>query len=235
MPENTKPENPRKIKSWSEEDRPREKLMMKGRLAVSDAELLSILIRAGTTEMSALDLAKVIMASAGNSIHDLAKLDFKDFLKYKGMGKAKAISIVAALELGRRRSDIQPLKKKKITGPESVYEEMRQYLLDKPTEEFWILLLNRANELLRSVLVSVGGVSGTSVDVKLILKIAVENLASSIILVHNHPSGQLTPSHADKILTLQIRDAGRLLDMPILDHMIFTDAGFYSFKDSGEL
>ena len=234
MLENTKSENPRKIKSWAEEDRPREKIMLKGRTSVSDAELLAILIRAGTPDMSALDLAKVIMASVGN-INELAKLNYKDFMKYKGIGKATAISIVAALELGRRRSDIRPVKKRKIDSSKAVYQEMRQYLLDKPNEEFWILLLNRANEVVRAVLISAGGVSGTTVDIKLVFKIAVENLASSIILVHNHPSGQLVPSHYDKILTMQIKEAGRILDVPVLDHMIFTDSGFYSFKDSGEM
>jgi DNA repair protein RadC len=234
MPRKKKSENPRSIRSWSEEDRPREKLMLKGRAALSDAELLAILITSGTPEMSAVDLAKTIMANAGN-INELAKLDYKEFMKYRGMGKAKAISIVAALELGRRRSDIKPARKRKILGSISVYEEMRQYLLDKPNEEFWILLLNRGNQVMRALPVSVGGVSGTAVDIKLIFKIAVDYLASSVILVHNHPSGQLIPSYYDKMLTTQIKEAGNLLDIPILDHMIFTDTGFYSFLDSGEM
>lgn len=235
MSRKPKSDNPRCIHSWSEEDKPREKLMLKGRAALTDAELIAILICSGTPETSAVDLAKIIMASVGNSIHELAKLDYKTFMKYRGMGKAKAISIVAALELGRRRSDIMPTRKRKIMGSESVYKEMRQYLLDKPNEEFWILLLNRGNEVMRALPVSVGGVSGVAVDIKLIFKLAIDYLASAVILVHNHPSGQLIPSMLDKMLTTQIKEAGLLLDIPILDHMIFTDSGFYSFLDSGEM
>jgi DNA repair protein RadC len=228
-------ENPRKILNWSEEDRPREKLVRKGRAALSDAELIAILIGSGSVEMSAVDLAKIIMASAGNNINELAKLGVKDLSKYKGIGKAKAITILAALELGRRRNDIIPSKKRKIKGSGSVYEEMKQYLLDKPHEEFWILLLNRANDVMRAHQVSVGGVSGTVADIKMIFKLAIDNLASSIILVHNHPSGQLTPSPFDKHLTHQIKEAGQLLDLPVLDHMIFTDDGYYSFMDEGAM
>lgn len=228
-------ENPRKILNWSEEDRPREKLVRKGRAALSDAELIAILIGSGSMEMSAVDLAKIIMASAGNNINELAKLGVKDLSKYKGIGEAKAITILAALELGRRRNDIIPSRKRKIKGSASVYEEMKQYLMDKPHEEFWILLLNRANDVMRAHQVSVGGVSGTVADIKMIFKLAIDNLASSIILVHNHPSGQLTPSPFDKLLTAQIKEAGQLLDLPVLDHMIFTDTGYYSFMDEGEI
>ncbi|WAC12337.1 RadC family protein [Dyadobacter pollutisoli] len=228
-------ENPRKILNWCEEDRPREKLVRKGRAALSDAELIAILIGSGSMEMSAVDLAKIIMASAGNNINELAKLGVKDLSKYKGIGEAKAITILAALELGRRRNDIVPTRKRKIKGSASVYEEMKQYLMDKPHEEFWILLLNRANDVMRAHQVSVGGVSGTVADIKMIFKLAIDNLASSIILVHNHPSGQLTPSPFDKLLTAQIKEAGQLLDLPVLDHMIFTDTGYYSFMDEGEI
>jgi DNA repair protein RadC len=228
-------ENPRKILNWSEEDRPREKLVRKGRAALSDAELIAILIGSGSMDMSAVDLAKIIMASAGNNINELAKLGVKDLSKYKGIGKAKSIAILAALELGRRRNDIIPTRKRKIKGSASVYEEMKQYLLDKPHEEFWILLLNRANDVMRAHQISVGGVSGTVADIKMIFKLAIDNLASSIILVHNHPSGQLTPSPFDKLLTAQIKEAGQLLDLPVLDHMIFTDNGYYSFMDEGEI
>ncbi|QRR01635.1 RadC family protein [Dyadobacter sandarakinus] len=226
--------NPRSILSWFEEDRPREKFTKKGRSALSDAELIAILIGSGTVDHSAVDVAKIIMNSVGNNINSLAKLSVKDLKKHRGIGQAKAVTILAALELGRRRSDIIAVQKRKICCSEDVYEEMKPYLLDKPHEEFWVLLLNRANHVTRTAQVGLGGVSGTPADVKMIFKLAVEHLASSIILVHNHPSGQLIPSLADKRLTEQIREAGRILDLPVLDHMIFTDAGYYSFRDSEE-
>ncbi len=185
--------------------------------------------------MTAVDLAKALMASVGNNINELAKLNVKDLTKIKGMGEAKALTILAALELGRRRSDIIPHKKLKINGSVPVYEAMRPYLMDKTHEEFWILLLNRGNYVMRAIQVSVGGISGTATDIKMVFKIALDHMASSVILVHNHPSGQLIPSLADKVLTAQIKEAGRLLDLPVLDHMIFTDDGYYSFKDSGEM
>jgi DNA repair protein RadC len=225
----------RKIRSWFEEDRPREKLLIKGRAALSDAELIAILIGSGTVDLSAVDVGKDIMNSVGNNINELAKVSVTDLTKIKGIGEAKAITIVAALELGRRRNDITKIQRRKITAPADVYEEMKQYLLDKAHEEFWIMLLNRANDVTRTIQVSVGGVSGTVADIKMIFKLAIDHLASSIILVHNHPSGQLKPSQADRQLTMQVKDAGRMLDIPVLDHMIFTDNGYYSFLDSGEI
>ncbi len=229
-----KSDNPKVIINWHDDDKPREKFMNKGRAACSDSELMAILIRSGTTEMTAVDLAKALMSSVGNNINELAKLNVRDLTKIKGMGEAKALTILAALELGRRRSDIISVKKRKINGSEPVYEAMRPYLMDKTHEEFWILLLNRGNYIMRAIQVSVGGISGTATDIKMIFKIALD-MASSLILVHNHPSGQLIPSLADKVLTAQIKEAGRLLDLPVQDHMIFTDDGYYSFKDSGEM
>ncbi|MCE7066743.1 RadC family protein [Dyadobacter sp. CY326] len=227
--------NPRRILAWSEEDRPREKFILKGRTALSDAELIAILIGSGTTEMSAVDLAKIIMKTVGNNINKLARVSVNDLKKHPGIGEAKAITILAALELGRRRDDLVEKQKRKIIDSKSVYEEMKQYLLDKPNEEFWILLLNRANDVMHTLQISIGGISGTVVDIKVIFKLAIENLASSVILVHNHPSGQLMPSIADAQLTRQIKEAGQLLDMPVLDHMIFADNGYYSFKDEGQM
>jgi len=227
--------NPRKILSWAEEDRPREKLLLKGRAALSDAELIAILIGSGTVELSAVDVAKGIMNSVGNNINDLAKQNIKDLMRNKGIGEAKAITIIAALELGRRRSDIVHNKRRKISGSLDIYAEMKPHLMDLPHEEFWIILLNRANEVLRPVQISIGGVTGTVADTKMIFKLAIENLASSIILVHNHPSGQLVPSKADKDLTRNIVDSGHIIDIPVLDHMIFTDNGFYSFVDEGDM
>ncbi|MCF0073060.1 DNA repair protein RadC [Dyadobacter sp. CY261] len=230
-----KSDNPKVIINWHDDDKPREKFMNKGRAACSDSELMAILIRSGTTEMTAVDLAKMLMTSVGNNINELAKLNVKDLTKIKGIGEAKALTILAALELGRRRSDIIPDKKRKINGSKPVYEAMRPYLMDKTHEEFWILLLNRGNYVMRVIQVSVGGIAGVPMDIKMIFKLALDHMASSLILVHNHPSGQLVPSLADKVITAQIKEAGRLLDLPVLDHMIFTDDGYYSFLDSGEM
>lgn len=225
----------RKILSWAEEDRPREKLMLKGRAALSDAELIAILIGSGTRDLSAVDLSKIILQSTANNLNELARLTVKDLSKFKGIGEAKAISIVAALELGRRRKEQDRPQRTRITSSRDAYEEIKPHLLDKPHEEFWILLLNRANEVIRPVQISSGGVSGTVADPKLIFKKALEQLASALILVHNHPSGNLNPSQADKDLTRKLKDAGRLLDIPILDHLIFTDRTYLSFADEGLL
>jgi DNA repair protein RadC len=232
MAEN-KYEKPGKITSWAEEDRPREKMLLKGRAALSDAELIAILIGSGTVDLSAVDVAKALMRSLGNNLNELAKQSIKDLTKNRGIGEARAITIMAAFELGRRRKDHSVEKKVKISAPQNIYDEMRQHLLDLPHEEFWVLLLNRANEVVKHVRISVGGVTGTVADTRMIFKVAMENLASSVILVHNHPSGQLKPSDADKELTNQIKEAGLILDLPVLDHLIFTDHGFYSFVDEG--
>ena len=223
------------ILSWAEEDRPREKLMLKGRAALSDAELIAILIGSGTRELSAVDLSKLILHSVGNNLNELAKLSINDLMKFKGVGDAKAISIAAALELGRRRKESEVVKKAKITSSGDAYQAMRPYLLDLSHEQFWVLLLNRASEVIRPFQVSIGGVAGTVADPKIIFKSAIEYLASAIILVHNHPSGNLTPSQADLDLTKRVKEAGRLLDIPILDHLIFGDNGYYSFADKGIL
>lgn len=230
-----KSDNPKVIINWNDDDKPREKFLNKGRSSCSDSELMAILIRAGTPEMTAVDLAKMLMGSVGNNINELAKLNVKDLTKIKGMGQAKAITILAALELGRRRSEIIPNQKQKINQSVLVYETMRPYLMDKVHEEFWILLLNRGNYFMRAIQVSVGGISGTATDIKMIFKLALDHMASSLILVHNHPSGQLVPSLSDRVLTEQIKEAGRMLDLPVLDHIIFTDDGYYSFLDSGEI
>jgi DNA repair protein RadC len=224
-----------KILSWAEEDRPREKLMLKGRAALSDAELIAILIGSGTRELSAVDLSKLILQSVGNNLNQLAKLSINDLMKFKGVGEAKAISIASALELGRRRKESEVLKKAKITSSADAYQAIRPYLMDLSHEQFWVLLLNRANEVIRPFQISIGGVAGTVADPKIIFKSAIEYLASAIILVHNHPSGNLTPSQADKDLTKRVKEAGRLLDIPILDHLIFGDNGYFSFADEGIL
>ena len=221
------------ILSWAEEDRPREKLLLKGKCALSDAELIAILIGSGTRELSAVALSKLILQSVNNNLNELAKLSINDLIKFKGIGDAKAISIAAALELGRRRKESEVLKKPKVGSSADVYEAIRPYLMDLQHEQFWVLLLNRANEIIRPQQISIGGVSGTIADPKMIFKAAIEYLASAIILVHNHPSGNLTPSQADKDLTRKVKEAGRTLDIPVLDHLIFSDNGYFSFTDEG--
>ncbi len=223
------------IKSWAEEDRPREKLILKGRAALTDAELIAILIGSGTSTMSAVELSKVILNGVQNDLNRLAKLSIADLKKFKGIGEAKALAIVSALELGRRRSDSAVSKKIKIQSSNDIYNVMKGALLDVPHEEFWVIMLNRANEVIKKVPLSVGGMVGTVVDTRLIFKAALENLATAIILVHNHPSGSKNPSEADVEITRKLREVGRLMEITVLDHLIFTDSGYYSFADEGRI
>lgn len=223
------------IKSWAEEDRPREKLMQKGRAALSDAELLAILLGSGTAKLSAVDVAKLVLKVAGNDLNALARFSLKELMRQKGIGEAKAITIMAALELGRRRKEADAAARTTITSSRDIYYLIRPHLQDLPHEEFWVILLNRANVVMRSVSISRGGVAGTVADPKLIFKEALEQLASSIILVHNHPSGNRNPSAADIGLTRKLKEGGLLLDLPVLDHLIYTDHGYFSFADEGLL
>lgn len=223
------------ILKWAEEDRPREKLLLKGKSALSDAELIGILIGSGTRSMSAVDLSRIILKEVNNNLNELAKLNVHDLQKFKGIGEAKAISIVSALELGRRRKESEPQKKAGITCSRDVYDLMKPELMDQPHEEFWIIILNRANIVLKKKLISSGGISGTVADPKIIFKVALESGASAIILVHNHPSGNLKPSEADTRLTKKLKEAGQLLEIPVLDHLIFTDNTYLSFADEGLL
>ena len=223
------------IKSWAEEDRPREKLLLKGKAALSDAELIGILLGSGSAALSAVDLAKLVLSHNEHNLDRLARLSVHDLMKYKGIGEAKAISIVSALELGRRRKEAAPEKKPKITCSKDVYNLMKPSLLDLSHEEFWVIILNRSNQVIARQPVSSGGVSGTVADPKMIFKKALDYLASSIILVHNHPSGNINPSEADKQLTNKMKEAGKFLDIPVLDHVIFTDTNFFSFADEGLL
>lgn len=223
----------RSILSWAEADRPREKLMAKGKSVLTDAELLAIIMGSGTREVSAVDLAKSILSSVNNNLHELAKLSLKDLMKFKGIGEAKAIAIISTLELGRRRKESDVLKKEKIGSSADVFNCMKPHLLDLPHEEFWILLLSRANEVMKKVQISSGGVSGTVADPKIIFKEAIAHLSSAIILVHNHPSGNLKPSQADITLTKKIKEGGNFMDLPVLDHVIFTNDAYFSFADEG--
>jgi DNA repair protein RadC len=223
------------IKAWAEEDRPREKLRDKGQRMLSDAELIAILIGSGNRKETAVELSRRILGQVNNNLQELSKLSVGELKKFKGIGEAKAIAIVAAMELARRRKNTETIKRDKITGSTDIYELMRPLFLDLPHEEFWVVLLNRSNAIIKKEFVSRGGVSGTVVDPKIIYKLALENLASSIVLCHNHPSGNLKPSDADVKLTKKLKDAGVLLEIPVLDHMIITDAGYYSFADEGVL
>ena len=219
------------IKGWAEEDRPREKLMLKGRSSLSNAELLAVLLGSGTPSLTAVDLAKLILESIEYDLNRLAKLTIQDLRKYPGVGEAKAISIVSAMELGRRRVSHESQAHTKITCSQDAYDAIATYMLDKRQEEFWILLLDRANHVLHKCQVSAGGVAGTIADPKIIFKLALDHLASSVILVHNHPSGNLSPSEADRRLTKRMVQAGEFLETPVLDHLIIGDADYFSFRD----
>ena len=221
------------IKAWAEEDRPREKLLLKGKHSLSEAELLAILIGSGSREETAVGLAQRILHSVDFNLHDLGKRSISELMKFKGIGEAKAISIVAALEVGRRRqlSDIKT--KPQITSSRDAYQVIAATLMDLRHEEFWILLLNRANRVMSRKQISTGGVSGTVVDAKVIFGKALEFQACSIILCHNHPSGNLQPSQADIDLTRKLVEAGKNLDIFVLDHLIIADKGYYSLADEG--
>ncbi len=221
------------IKKWAEEDRPREKLLQKGRHVLTDAELMAILIRSGTKKETAVEIARKILAELGNDLNALARLSVQDLVKFKGIGEAKALSIIAALELGRRRQGTEEVRRKKILTSRDIYEIFRPVFLDLPHEEFHVLYLNRSNTVIRKESVSRGGVSGTVVDPKIIFKQALLHQASSIVLCHNHPSGNLKPSNEDVSLTKKLKEAGNNLEIPVLDHLIFTDRGYYSFADEG--
>ncbi|MEA3497274.1 MAG: DNA repair protein RadC [Bacteroidota bacterium] len=220
------------IKQWSEEDRPREKLFSKGAKALTNAELLAILIGSGTRSLSAVDLGKEILNSCENDINELAKLSVSQMIKFKGIGEAKAITIAAALELGNRRSKF-PSKNPKISSSKSVYDFMYSNFADLNIEKFYILLLKRSNQIINAKEISIGGISGTIVDPKIIFKYCIEELASSVILCHNHPSGNTKPSNADIELTNKIKQGAKLLDISLLDHLIFTNNSYFSFADEG--
>ena len=223
------------IKEWSVEDRPREKMLQKGVFALSDAELLAIIIGSGTRDESAVGLSRHILLDVGQNLNELGKLSIEDLLKYKGIGTVKAINIVAALEMGRRRKVCEVGESKKIQSSQDVYAVFHPLLADLPHEEFWILLLNRANKVIVMHKISQGGISGTVTDIRLILRLALEKLASSLVLCHNHPSGNKSPSEADLAITTKIRDSGKIMDIVVLDHVIIADKDFYSFADEGLL
>lgn len=223
------------IKAWSEEDRPREKMLAKGNQALTSSELIAILIGSGTKNESAVEVAQKLLKAANNDLNQLGQFSIQKISQTNGIGQAKAISIAAALELGRRRKSTEAPKRPKLTSSEEVHEFMAPYMEDLDHEQFYLLLLNRANEVLDTIDISKGGVSGTVVDPKLVFKKAVEYPASSIIICHNHPSGTCKPSEADISLTNQLSNAGSYLDIKLLDHLIFAGKNYYSFADNGRL
>lgn len=221
------------IKGWAEDDKPREKLLNKGPAALSNAELIAILIGSGNNEESAVALSKRIMNEVNENFAELARLTISDLQKYKGIGEAKAITIAAALELGRRRGTSVLNEKPQVKDSKTAFILFQKELGDLNYENFCILLLNRANKVLKTVRISDGGITGTVVDQRKVFKVALDNNATSIILGHNHPSGQLTPSNADIQLTKKMKAAGETLDLPVLDHIIVGDGNYYSFADEG--
>lgn len=222
------------ITNWSEDDRPREKLMLKGKNALSDAELIAILIGSGSRNESAVALSKRILASV-DTLNSLGKMSLAQLTNFKGIGEAKAIAIIAALELGRRRRAEDTVELTKITSSKIVFEIMQPIIGELPHEEFWVLFLNNSNKVILKSQLSKGGISGTIVDVRLVFKLALENGATGLILCHNHPSGGLIPSEADKQITKKIKQAGDSLDVKVLDHLIITETKYYSFADEGIL
>jgi len=221
------------IKNWADDDKPREKLMLKGKSTLSDAELLAILIGSGNRNESAVDLSKRILSSTDNNLNALGKLSLKQLMDFKGIGEAKAITIQAAMELGRRRRAEETIELKKITASKDVFAIMQPIIGELSHEEFWVLYLNNSNKVIHKSQLSKGGITGTVVDNRLIFKTALEQNATSIILTHNHPSGKLQPSDSDKQVTQKIKLAAQHLDISVLDHIIITETGFYSFQDEG--
>jgi len=221
------------ITNWHEDDRPREKLMLKGKSALSDAELIAILIGSGSRNESAVGLSKRILSSVDNNLNALGKLTITQLMNFKGIGEAKAISIMAAMELGRRRRAEDAVELKKITSSKMIFELMQPIIGELPHEEFWVLYLNNSNKVLSKLQQGKGGITGTLIDVRLVFKTALELGATAIILCHNHPSGGLIPSDADKQITKKLKAAGQNLDIQVLDHVIVTENGYFSFSDDG--
>lgn len=230
-----KSEKASKFADWASDDKPREKLLSKGKAALSDSELLAILLGSGSQELSVVELSRYVLSFYDNDLNKLARSTVPELMKFKGIGEAKAISVVSALELGRRRKNKSNGEDPVIKSSEDVYEEMKPLLQDLQVEEFWVLMLTRANKVIKKHHISSGGISGTISDPKIIFKYALDVFASAIILAHNHPSGNIKPSKQDMALTKKIKDAGAMLELPVLDHIIFTDHGYYSFADEGLL
>jgi len=224
-----------KIKDWAVEDRPREKLIKKGIISLSDAEIIALLIGTGSRKETAVELSRRILRDAGNNLNKMGKLSIRELQKYHGIGEAKAIAIAAALELGRRRKTATIQDKTQIKSSQDAYELMHPRLEDLPHEEFWVVLLNRANKIIDELKISHGGMTGTVTDVKIILKEAIDRRATGIIMCHNHPSGNTRPSKADVNITRKMKNAAAYLDIQVLDHIITGEKQYYSFADEGTL
>ncbi len=223
------------IKNWSQDDRPREKLLLKGKTSLSDAELIAILIASGSKNESAVDLSKRILISVDNNLIELSRLSVAELKKFKGIGEAKAITIVAALELGSRRRGAEALERKSILSSKDAFEIIKMHINDDNYEQFVMILLNHANKVLKTVVISEGGTAGTVVDPKKVFKTAIESNATGIILGHNHPSGSVFPSQQDEKLTKNLAQAGLLLEIRVLDHLIVGGEKYYSFADEGKI
>jgi DNA repair protein RadC len=223
------------INQWAEDDRPREKFLLKGKSALSDSELLAILIGSGSRNESAVQLCQRILASTQNNLNALGKLSIQQLMQFKGIGEAKALAIAASLELGRRRRSEEISELKKIDSSKAVFSIMQPIIGELPYEEFWVLFLNNSNKVIYKTQISKGGITGTVVDLRLIFKTAFEHLATNIILIHNHPSGKLQASEADKQITKKIVEAGKTLEIQVLDHIIVTENAYLSFADENLL
>ncbi len=223
------------IKSLAEDDRPREKFLLKGKSAVSDSELLAIIMGSGNRDESAVELARRILNSVENNWHRLSHLSIKDLTKFKGVGEAKAISIATALEIGNRKSQQEVLERQQISSSKDAFEILQPHLSDLQTEEFWAIFLNHQNKILYKTCLFRGGIASSVADVRVIFKTALEHFSTQIIVAHNHPAGSLKPSKEDISITQKIKEAGKLLDIELLDHLILTQNNFFSFKDEGLL
>ena len=224
-----------KISQWAKEDRPREKLKIKGVNLLTKSELLAVLIGAGSGRQNALEVSRSILSAIGNDLERLAQMEYKQLIKFHGVGEARALRILCAMELSRRRKAQPETQRVKIQSSKDVYQLMQDLLLDEKFERFWAIYLNRGHQVLHRQQISQGGVSGTLVDPKLVFKFALDHLASALIVVHNHPSGQLKPSKSDEMLTRKLVQAGTVLEIPLLDHLIFTNSGYFSFADESML
>ncbi|UQB69427.1 RadC family protein [Epilithonimonas zeae] len=223
------------IKSLAEDDRPREKFLLKGKASVSDSELLAIIMGSGNREESAVELARRILNSVENNWHRLSQLSIKDLMKFKGVGEAKAISIATALEIGNRKSQQEVLERQQISSSKDIFEVLQPHLSDLSTEEFWAIFLNHQNKILYKTCLFRGGIANSVADVRVIFKTALEHFSTRIIVAHNHPAGSLKPSQEDISITNRINEAGNLLDIELLDHIIIAQNKFYSFKEEGIL
>ncbi len=225
--------NPLALKKWSVEDRPREKLIKMGVGHLSNAELIALLLGSGTREMNAVELGRLILTRTDNDLHELGRLSIEDLQQINGIGKAKAIILIAAFELASRKNNCYAREKAVIRNSQSAFEIMQPRLGSLEHEEFWIIILNRAHKVLNNVKISQGGLTGTVIDTRIILKHALDKKATALIISHNHPSGNIKPSEADIGITKKIRDAAELMDINLLDHIIIADHKYFSFADEG--